>query len=87
MINADEVRKLMYRPIYEELVKEYEDKIEQYIIQAAKDDKSCVSIKLEDKDLLFEKCINNILATLANNDFEVSFAKINPGVIMVFISW
>ena len=83
----NEARALMNRQSYEEKLKEYEDKIEQYIIQAAKDDKSCVSIKLEDKDLLFEKCINDILTILANNDFEVSFAKINPGVMMVFISW
>lgn len=87
MIHVNEARALMNRQSYEEKLKEYETKIERYIIQAAKDNKQCVSISLEDEDLLFEKCINDILTTLANNDFEVSFAKINPGKMMIFISW
>ena len=61
MICADEVRKLMYRPIYEELVKEYEEKIEKDILQAAKDGENNVCMKLQNEDPLFEKCLYKAL--------------------------
>lgn len=87
MINADEVRKLMYRPIYEELVKEYEEKIEKDILQAAKDGMNNVVIKLQDEDPLFEKCLYKALENFANNDFEVKYSKCQPNEFILFVSW
>ena len=87
MINVDEVRKLMYRPIYEELVKEYEEKIEKDILQAAKDGMNNVVIKLQDEDPLFEKCLHKALENFANNDFKVKYSRLRPDEFMVFVSW
>jgi len=87
MINADEVRKLMYRPIYEELVKEYEEKIEKDILQAAKDGMNNVVIKLQDEDPLFEKCLYKALENFVENDFEVKYSRLQPNEFMVFVSW
>lgn len=87
MISADEVRTLMYRPIYEEFVKEYEEKIEKYILQAAKNGKNNVSIELQNEDPLFEKCLYKALENFVNNDFEVKYARLRPNEFIVFVSW
>ena len=87
MISADEVRKLMYRPIYEELVKEYEEKIEKDILQAAKDGKNNVIIKLQNEDPLFEKCLYKALNNFVDNDFEIKYSKPQHNEFLVYIFW
>ena len=54
MISVDDARALMNRQSYEEKLKEYEEKIEKDILQAAKDGKNNTIIKLEDED----PCLN-----------------------------
>ena len=88
MISADEVRTLMDRKHYIEKIKEYEEKIEKDIVQAAKNNQSMIITTLEDDDSLFQKALYQVLANLTDNGFEVSHAwGVGCKKYMIAISW
>lgn len=87
MISAYEARTLMNRKHYIEKIKEYEEKIEKDIIQAAKNNESMIFTSLEDEDPLFQKALYQVLANLTDNGFEVSYAWVDCNKYVVFISW
>lgn len=87
MISADNARSLMDCKRYKEKIKEYEEKIEKDIVQAAKNNDSMIFTLLEDEDHLFQKVLYQVLANLTDNGFEVSHALIDYNKYVVFISW
>ena len=87
MISADEARALLNRQSYKAKIKEYEEKIEKAIVQAAKNNQSMVMTVLEDEDPLFTKALSQVLTNLVNNGFEVSRAVVDHNKYVVFISW
>ena len=87
MISADDARALMNRKLYEEKVKQYEQKIEKHIIQAAKNNHLNVMMTLTDDYPLFEKVLSEVLQNFADHGFEVIYAWVDFNKYAVSIVW
>ena len=87
MISADNARALMSRKLYEEKVKEYEEKIERDVTQAAKNNESSVYIILKDEDPLLHKAIEKVLQNFTDNGFEILYAWVDHDKYVIYVSW
>lgn len=88
MITVDDARALMDNKLYDEKVKEYEQTIENEIIQAAKNNQFDIYISFKyANNPLVEKALTDVMESFRDNGFEANYTCADFAKYIVYVSW